>query len=77
MSETSTGGPPCADDYCVTCSDEGRPGVVVAVGADGTGSVRTAMGDETADLTLVPGAALGSKVLIHAGFAIAHLEGEG
>ena len=62
---------PCTDDYCVTCSDEGRPGVVIA-----DGIVRTAMGEEPVDLTLVPGAAPGDHVLIHAGFAIARLEDE-
>src|ERR1700749_2197182 len=37
----------CADDVCVTCSDEGRMGEVVSPSADGMASVRTARGVES------------------------------
>jgi len=54
---------------CITCSDEGRPGVVV-----GPGRVRTELGEEDVDLTLTPQAAPGDRVLVHAGMAITVLD---
>lgn len=66
-------------DYCVTCSDEGRPVTVVDLG-DGLltpGKGRNTFGQiEDIDLTLVPGVQIGDRVLIHAGQAIARLEDE-
>ena len=64
----------CDDgDVCLTCSDEGRVGEVIAT--DGTGStrVRTARGIETIDTTIVSTVAPGDLVLIHAGTAIAEI----
>jgi hypothetical protein len=60
----------CADDVCVTCSDEGRLGEVVTASADGMASVRTAEGVETVATTLVDPVAAGELVLVHAGTAI-------
>lgn len=57
------------EDVCITCSDEGRPGVVI-----GEHRVRTDAGDEDVDLTLVPGVGPGDRVLVHAGMAIAQLD---
>jgi HupF/HypC family len=60
----------CADDVCVTCSDEGRLGEVVTASADGMAPVRTANGLETVATTLVDPVAAGELVLVHAGTAI-------
>lgn len=67
-----------APQHCVTCSDEGREGSIVSLGAHGgpgapagPALVRTGFGQEEVDLTLVPGARPGDTVLIHAGLAIA------
>lgn len=68
-------------DRCVTCSDEGRPGVVVSWPGDTAmtpelslgGIVRTEQGDECVDLSMVPGVMVGDRVLIHGGVAIAAL----
>jgi hypothetical protein len=62
---------PESGEVCVTCSDEGRPGVVLD-----DGRVRTDAGAEPVDLTLVPDARPGDRVLVHAGLAIARLDGE-
>jgi len=61
------------DDVCVTCSDEGRPGEVVADGPAGA-EVRTAAGIELVDVTLVAPVVPGDLVLIHAGTAITRLD---
>jgi hypothetical protein len=58
------------DEVCVTCSDEGRLGEVVAIQKNGA-TVRTARGVESVDLTLVAGVGVGELVLVHAGIAIA------
>lgn len=64
----------CADDVCVTCSDEGRLGEVVAATADGLAAVRTARGVEDVVTTLVGPVVAGDLVLVHAGTAISRLE---
>ena len=64
----------CADDeFCVTCSDEGRLGEVVATDGRGTTRVRTARGIETIDTTMIQPVAAGDLVVIHAGTAIAEV----
>ena len=62
----------CADDACVTCSDEGRPAEVVAppVAPFGTALVRTATGTEQIDTTLVGEVTAGDLLLVHAGSAL-------
>ena len=61
----------CSDDeVCITCSDEGRLGEVVAI-EESQATVRTARGVESVDLTLVMGVGVGELVLVHAGVAIA------
>jgi hypothetical protein len=63
----------CVDDVCITCSDEGRIGEVVAIGdAFGT-RVRTARGLETVNTDLLGAVVPGDLVLIHAGAAIAEV----
>jgi hypothetical protein len=66
----------CTEEVCVTCSDEGRLGEVVLEPADATGQalVRTASGEEWADVTLIGDVAPNDLVLVHAGAAIARLD---
>jgi hydrogenase maturation factor len=71
--------PACADETagaCVTCSDEGRLGEVVATSADGLAPVRTPRGIEDVVTTLVDPVAAGELVLVHAGTAISRLADE-
>jgi hypothetical protein len=66
----------CAEDLCVTCSDEGRIAEVVLEPADATGQalVRTAKGEELVDVSLLEDVAPNDLVLVHAGAAITRLE---
>jgi HupF/HypC family len=67
--------PPCDDDVCVTCSDEGVLAEVVAEHEAGT-TVRNARGTETVDTVLVGPVVPGDLVLVHAGTAIARVDDE-
>jgi hypothetical protein len=62
----------CADDVCVTCSDEGRLAEVIAGPEDrfGRALVRTATGEEYVDVTLVGDVVPNDLVLVHAGGAL-------
>ena len=60
-------------DVCITCSDEGRLGEVIATDQAGSARVRTARGIETVDTTIVSDVGPGDLVLIHAGAAIAEV----
>lgn len=62
------------DDVCVTCSDEGRVGEVVAVVGSNDATVRVAGDVEAVDVTLVGPVVPGELVLVHAGTAIALLD---
>jgi hypothetical protein len=64
----------CADDICVTCSDEGRLGEVVTAPADGLATVRTARGLESVVTTLIDPLSTGELLLVHAGTAISKVE---
>lgn len=66
----------CQDDTCITCSDEGRLGEVLAEPSGGTAAVRTAGGIETVVTTVVGRVAVGELVLIHAGTAISKVREE-
>jgi hypothetical protein len=68
--------PAAAEQVCVTCSDEGRLGEVLAASADGTAQVRTARGVETVATALIDPVVAGDLVLVHAGTAISRLEEE-
>jgi hypothetical protein len=65
----------CGDEVCITCSDEGCLGEVVAIRADGRAQVRTPAGLEAVDTTLIDRAHPGDLVLIHAGTAVTLVEG--
>jgi hydrogenase maturation factor len=62
--------PECAEQVCVTCSDEGRLGEVVTASAEGMAAVRTARGVENVVTALIDPVAAGELVLVHAGTAI-------
>jgi HupF/HypC family len=66
--------PECADEVCVTCSDEGRMGEVVTASADGMAAVRTARGVESVATALIDPVVAGELVLVHAGTAISRIE---
>jgi hypothetical protein len=66
--------PECAEQVCVTCSDEGRLGEVVSPSADGMAAVRTARGVESVTTALIDPVAAGELVLVHAGTAISRIE---
>jgi HupF/HypC family len=66
--------PECAEQVCVTCSDEGRLGEVVTGSANGTAAVRTARGVESVVTSLIDPVDAGELVLVHAGTAISRIE---
>jgi hypothetical protein len=66
--------PECAEEVCVTCSDEGRLGEVVTASAEGMAAVRTARGVEDVVTALIDPVAAGELVLLHAGTAISRIE---
>ena len=68
--------PECAEQVCVTCSDEGRPGEVMTASAEGMATVRTARGVEDVVTALIDPVAAGELVLVHAGTAISRIEEE-
>jgi hydrogenase expression/formation protein HypC len=62
----------CEGDVCVTCSDQAVEVRVVALLGDALALVDTGVGEETVSVALVD-AAVGDRVLVHAGEAIAKL----
>lgn len=66
--------PECAEEVCITCSDEGRLGELVTTSADGMATVRTARGIEDVLTALIDPVAAGDLVLVHAGTAISRVE---
>jgi hydrogenase expression/formation protein HypC len=66
-------GPECHEQVCVTCSDEAVPVRVTALLPDGLALVDTGRGLEEVSVALVD-AAVGDRVLVHAGEAIALLQ---
>ena len=68
--------PECAEEVCITCSDEGRLGEVVTASADGQATVRTARGVEDVATALIDPVAAGELVLVHAGTAISRVDQE-
>ena len=66
----------CADGHCVTCSDEGVAMRVVEAAADGLALCAGEDGARTTVMIdLVGPVARGDELLVHAGTAIARLEG--
>ncbi len=71
------GPPEPAGEVCITCSDEGRPAEVAAVGDGGRAEVVAGGSRETVDVSLVGPVGPGDLVLVHAGVAITVLEEAG
>lgn len=67
----------CTEEVCITCSDEGRLGELLAASAQGSAQVRTATGLETVSTMLVDPVDAGELVLVHAGMAISKVDAEG
>lgn len=61
------------DQSCTTCADEGRVCEVVALLGSDSAAVRMPSGVEPVDVSLIPSPRVGSRVLVHAGVAIASL----
>jgi D-sedoheptulose 7-phosphate isomerase len=59
----------CTDDVCLTCGDVALPAAVVRASGN-TAVVRTAQGEEEADVSLVAPVAAGELVLVHGGVAL-------
>ncbi|MGH9093926.1 MAG: hydrogenase assembly protein HupF [Acidimicrobiales bacterium] len=72
----SAGTGDCADEHCITCSDEGRLAEVVRPAGPGTVVVRTPEGLEDVDTTLVDPVGSGDLLLVHAGVALSRLDGD-
>ena len=66
----------CADEICVTCSDEGRVAEVRAVLAEGRVEVVATGHAEQIDGRLIDGLRPGDLVLVHAGIAVTSLMAE-
>ncbi len=65
----------CAGEGCVTCSDEGRLAEVRSIADDRTALVLAGGHEERVDTSVVGGVGPGDLVLVHAGLAIAVVEG--
>jgi hydrogenase maturation factor len=63
----------CADEVCITCSDEGRVAEVRAVLSDGRVQVMVGGRSETVDASLVDPVVPGELLLVHAGVALTAL----
>jgi hydrogenase maturation factor len=74
-SHPGSASPVCDADHCITCGDDGVPMVIVALDHE-RGLALCADGDErsTVETALVEPVALGDRLLVHAGTAIARLE---
>jgi D-sedoheptulose 7-phosphate isomerase len=59
----------CTDEVCLTCGDVALPSAVIRVDGN-TAVVRTAQGEEEADVSLVAPIAPGELVLVHGGVAL-------
>jgi hydrogenase maturation factor len=68
----------CASQHCITCGDVGEPMTVVAIDAER--GLALCMGADGArasvETALVEPASPGDRLLVHAGTAIARLDGE-
>ena len=76
MTERHPSAVACGSEHCITCGDDGVPMIVVWVdAAQGLATCTDDSGAEaTVETALVEPVACGSRVLVHAGVAIAALE---
>ena len=62
------------DEHCITCGDEGIPMRIGELLDDGTATCVDDSGQlTTVSIELLEEVAVGDEILVHAGFAIAHL----
>jgi len=66
--------PECHDDVCITCSDAAVAVTVLNLLDDGLAEVATERGAEEVSVALVA-ASVGDTILVHAGEAIAVVQG--
>jgi hydrogenase expression/formation protein HypC len=67
--------PECHDEVCITCSDQAVAVTVVRLLDDALAIVDTSAGQEEVSVALVA-AEIGDTILVHAGEAIAVLDGD-
>ena len=67
--------PECHDEVCITCSDQAVAVTVVRLLDDDLAVVDTGAGEEEVSVALVA-AGIGDTILVHAGEAIAVLDGD-
>jgi hydrogenase expression/formation protein HypC len=67
--------PECHDEVCITCSDQAVAVTVVRLLDDDLAVVDTGAGQEEVSVALVA-AGIGDRILVHAGEAIAVLDGD-
>jgi hydrogenase expression/formation protein HypC len=67
--------PECHDEVCITCSDQAVAVTVVRLLDDDLAMVDTGAGQEEVSVALVA-AGIGDTILVHAGEAIAVLDGD-
>ena len=67
--------PECHDEVCITCSDQAVAVTVVRLLDDSLAIVDTGAGQEEVSVALVA-AGIGDTILVHAGEAIAVLDGD-
>jgi hydrogenase expression/formation protein HypC len=67
--------PECHDEVCITCSDQAVAVTVLRLLDDGLAIVDTGAGQEEVSVALVA-AGIGDTILVHAGEAIAVLDGD-
>ena len=69
----------CASQHCITCADDGDPMTVVSIDAErGLALCSGADGARASvEIALVEPVAVGERVLVHAGTAIARLAPDG
>lgn len=65
-----------ATGHCITCSDEGVEGRVLALRGDDLAEVEVEGEAREVATELLDGVAVGDVLLVHAGVAIARLEGD-
>ena len=70
--------PPCTDEHCITCSDEGLPMRVDSIdGSLGIASCASRSGERTeVMIALVDNVAVGDWLLVHAGTALTRLDAD-
>ena len=65
----------CGSEHCITCGDDGEPMTVIAL--DGARGLALCADDEgsrsTVEIALVEPVSAGTRLLVHAGTAIAQL----